>query len=54
MSERNGDKARSGRQKKRRTQRRMRSRELAATVPAKTETRPGTGAESKSGPEKTA
>ena len=37
MSERNGDKARSGSLKKRRSQRRMRSRELAASVQVKPE-----------------
>jgi len=50
MSERNGDKARSGSLKKRRTQRRMRTRELAASVPAKAETK----TEEKPVPEKTA
>jgi hypothetical protein len=37
MSSRNGDKARTDRLKKRRTQRRMRTRELAATVQVKAE-----------------
>jgi len=54
MSERNGDKARTGRLKKRRTQRRMRTRELAASVPVKAEVKTATEAEAKTVPEKTA
>ena len=50
MSKLNGDKARTGSLKKRRTQRRMRSRELAASVTVKAEAKPEVKAE----PEKTA
>lgn len=54
MSARNGDKARTDRLKKRRTQRRMRSRELAASVPVKAEARPAAKTEAEPVPEKTA
>jgi hypothetical protein len=54
MSQLNGDKARTGSLKKRRTQRRMRSRELAASVKVKAEAKTEVGAEAKTVPEKTA
>jgi DNA-binding XRE family transcriptional regulator len=54
MSARNGDKARTDRLKKRRTQRRMRTRELAASVPVKAESTAAVETEAKPVPEKTA
>jgi hypothetical protein len=54
MSARNGDKARTDRLKKRRTQRRMRSRELAASVPVKAEAQTAAVTEAKPIAEKTA